>query len=204
MGTRHLICVVLDSEYKVAQYGQWDGYPGGQGIDVLNFLHTRSLMAFKEKVKNTYWLTAEQVNETWEACGKNPEQDWVSMGIFNLHTKLFPNLSRDTGSKILDLILDNEGRLGLWNSLEFAKDSLFCEWCYVIDLDKNTLEIFKGFNNDPLDPSERFYFDGAFETSRSDPETRYYPVRQVQEFDLDNLPSESVFLEILSPPDEDE
>ena len=38
MGTRHLIAVQLDGEYKIAQYGQWDGYPDGKGIDVLHFL----------------------------------------------------------------------------------------------------------------------------------------------------------------------
>ena len=38
MGTRHLTCVVKDGDYKVAQYGQWDGYPSGQGIDILTFL----------------------------------------------------------------------------------------------------------------------------------------------------------------------
>lgn len=27
MGTRHLTAVVIDGDYKVAQYGQWDGYP---------------------------------------------------------------------------------------------------------------------------------------------------------------------------------
>lgn len=29
MGTRHIIAVVADDEYKIAQYGQWDGYPSG-------------------------------------------------------------------------------------------------------------------------------------------------------------------------------
>ena len=27
MGTRNLTVVYLDGQYKVAQYGQWDGYP---------------------------------------------------------------------------------------------------------------------------------------------------------------------------------
>jgi hypothetical protein len=35
MGTRHLIAVQLGGEYRVAQYGQWDGYPDSAGIDVL-------------------------------------------------------------------------------------------------------------------------------------------------------------------------
>lgn len=38
MGTRHLISVVLDGEYKIAQYGQWDGYPSGQGQAIVDFL----------------------------------------------------------------------------------------------------------------------------------------------------------------------
>jgi len=29
MGTRHCIIAVCDGEHKIAQYGQWDGYPTG-------------------------------------------------------------------------------------------------------------------------------------------------------------------------------
>ena len=45
MGTRHLICVVSDGDYKVAQYGQWDGYPSGQGAAILEFLHKEDLVS---------------------------------------------------------------------------------------------------------------------------------------------------------------
>lgn len=31
MGTRNLTAVYLDGEYKIAQYGQWDGYPKDKG-----------------------------------------------------------------------------------------------------------------------------------------------------------------------------
>lgn len=37
MGTRNLTMVMVDGVYKVAQYGQWDGYPSGQGITVFIF-----------------------------------------------------------------------------------------------------------------------------------------------------------------------
>ena len=32
MGTRHMIGVVKDGIPRIAQYGQWDGYPSGQGV----------------------------------------------------------------------------------------------------------------------------------------------------------------------------
>ena len=35
MGTRHLICAISDDEYRIAQYGQWDEYPEGQGAAIL-------------------------------------------------------------------------------------------------------------------------------------------------------------------------
>ena len=40
MGTRHLIIVKSEGKTKVAQYGQWDGYPTGQGKDIAIFLHS--------------------------------------------------------------------------------------------------------------------------------------------------------------------
>ena len=47
MGTRHMIAVVSDDKYRVAQYGQWDGYPSGQGVGVLGFLTNGNLEALK-------------------------------------------------------------------------------------------------------------------------------------------------------------
>jgi hypothetical protein len=41
MGTRHLTMVVSNNETKVAQYGQWDGYPEGQGVTILTFLRSK-------------------------------------------------------------------------------------------------------------------------------------------------------------------
>lgn len=68
-----------------------------------------------------------------------------------------------------------------------------------IDLDKNTYEVYEGFNKKPLDGSERFYFltPIAEETYREDPK-EYYPVKYVTEYSLDNLPDDEEFLEDIS------
>ena len=38
MGTRNVTMVIHKGETKVAQYGQWDGTPDGQGVTILGFL----------------------------------------------------------------------------------------------------------------------------------------------------------------------
>lgn len=56
-------------------------------------------------------------------------------------------------------------------------------------LDKNTFEVYQGFNKAPLDSSERF----ASITS-PDSNEGYYQVKFLESFDLDNLPSEEDFI----------
>ena len=51
----------------------------------------------------------------------------------------YPYFSRDNGAQILDMIYHSEEEVFI--SIDFAADSLFCQWAYVIDLDKNTFEI---------------------------------------------------------------
>lgn len=38
------------------------------------------------------------------------------------------------------------------DSATFLKDSLFCEWAYIINLDTEELEVYEGFNKRPDAP----------------------------------------------------
>ena len=144
MGTRNLTCVWIDGAFKVAQYGQWDGYPGGIGLDILRFLKQTNLDAFKDAVRACHWATKEEVEATWVECGMEKGAEFVSMAISDIHGKKYPEFCRDTAAKILPLILKKP--LALNDKHEFAADGLFCEWAYVIDLDAMTLEVYEGFN----------------------------------------------------------
>lgn len=165
MGTRHLIAVMVGGKYKVAQYGQWDGYPTGQGMTVLAFLRDpANVVALRAKAPLTRWLT--------EADGEVLIADQ-------------PHMSRDTGAEILAAVASSPPGLLLIDKSAFAGDSLFCEWAYVVDLDANRLEIFRGFNKQPLSESERFASAPRGDTGV------YYPVRFVASWPLDAVPDDA-------------
>jgi hypothetical protein len=72
---------------------------------------------------------------------------------------------------------------------DFAADSLFCEWAYVVDLDAQQLEAYKGFQKEKHD---RGRFAGM-EPKRS-PRTKaveYYPIAKFAEWKFDALPADT-------------
>lgn len=200
MGTRNLICVVKDNEYKVAQYSQWDGYPSGQGITILDFLtNEMNRCVFEEKLDNMISFgTEEEIQEQWKECGAD-DSGWANMEISDLHRKLYPENSRDTGANILNIIQNTIKPLKLQNNIDFAANSLYCEWAYVIDLDKNTFEVYQGFNEYPLTKNERFYNMPKIEYKI---DANYYPVKHIVSFDINNLPTEEDFLKTFEEDDE--
>ncbi|WP_437609606.1 hypothetical protein [Erwinia sp. V71] len=200
MGTRHLTCVVKDGEYKVAQYGQWDGYPSGQGVDALDFLRNMGRDKFLTSLAATYQPTEEQIAAWWKEVGHDigSNDGWVSHDISKKYKDKHPSLSRDAGAKILQMIQDASEPVPLNLYLTFAAESLFCEWAYVVDFDKNTFEVYEGFNKQPLAKSERFY------GLTSDDSSGYEPVKLKKAYSLDELPTQEEFLAELEPDEEDD
>ena len=198
MGTRNLTIVHKNGEYKVAQYGQWDGYPGGLGVTLLNFLKNVNMDSFRNAIDNVSFYTKEEIgeiNKTIDEIRKDiPNYSWQ---------KDFPQLSRDTGVDILNLITF-KGVNKVNNSIDFAADSLFCEWAYVIDIDTNKFEVYKGFNHEELNSDERFYFLEDKRDKENIVGKDYHPIKFVKSYDLNNLPDEKIFIAELTPNDEDE
>lgn len=194
MGTRHLICVMSDGEYKVAQYGQWDGYPEGQGLSILKFLTGNYLAAFKKNLQKCSWVSEKDIVKYWEEFSVDiHDVDLVSYEIYDSFYAKYPQLSRDAGADVLKLVALSPNGIKLRNEYNFSRDSLMCEWAYVIDFDKNVFEVYKGFNKTPLDKSERFYSEDLAEYYCNE---IYYPVKLLVSFDLSSLPSENEFLRI--------
>lgn len=195
MGTRNLTMVISNGETKVAQYGQWDGYPEGQGVTALNFLTNTDLNKFKEKLNSVKFINGtkqKEIDKWLKSIGC--ENGWMTGEQANLYHEKYPLLTRDNGADILNLIMESEEEINwVTDSSEFAADSLFCEWAYVIDLDKNTFEVYEGFNIEPLTINDRFYYLTA-ESEKEHRDKQYYPVRMIKSFDLNNLPFEDEFI----------
>lgn len=199
MGTRHLIAVQCDGEYKVAQYGQWDGYPSGQGVDVLAFCRSMDRDAFASKVRKARWISPEELTALWRDAGAK-ENGLIEYDKARAFSARRPELSRDTGADILGIVMNSPDGIQLKNSLSFAAESLFCEFAYVIDLDAGTLEVFRGFNKTPLSADERF----ASVPKPEDGADGYMPVKLMRKYRLDELPTKDKFLADLEPKEEDE
>ena len=71
---------------------------------------------------------------------------------------------------------------------DFIKDSLFCEHAYIINLDENVLEYWRGFQT-TVDKGNR-YGEGFQLTY--DGSSRYYPCKQKLSLPLKKLPKDAV------------
>lgn len=208
MGTRHLCMVIESKKPVIAQYGQWDGYPGGQGIDILRFLKQMDKEKFINQLKKCVFSDEEREKQIEEAVvsitGKN--DGWMTMEESRKFHALYPYLNRDLGAEILTLVYDSpeeETEILLKNNANFAADSLWCEYAYVIDLDKNTFEVYEGFNDKKLNEDERFY-ELQQKLITENKIKDYYPVKTKKIFNLDELPeTEDDFLVFFNEEEED-
>jgi hypothetical protein len=196
MGTRNLTAVMLRGEYRLAQYGQWDGYPSGQGLIALRFCRAHlatpeGRARFAEQLQRVRFVSDEEHARLWTSIGVDTSQIFVSLAKSEEFNQKWPYFSRDHGAKILQMVADATEEALTTNQIDFAGDSLMCEWAYVIDLDQETLEVYQGFNHEPLSETERF---SSFGNPEEIPEEKYAPVRLVATFSLNDLPTAGDFV----------
>lgn len=187
MGTRHLVMVVLNDQMKVAKYGQWDGYPSGCGVSVLDFLH-RMPKDFKKQVRKVRNTSTAFLNKIAMQEFGVLVDDLTNQQNKELLEK-YPYWSREISHGILDVIAENPNdKIYLQNMKTFAGESLSCEWGYVIDLDNNLFEIHEGYNQKALSDTERFYH-------LQNEKKEFKPIRLVKQYSLLELPTKEEFLE---------
>lgn len=115
MSTRGLIGFVHNGEVR-AKYNHYDSYLEKLGQGIADFCNT---------------LSVEDWDSFIEAYDKI---DWGEKEVTD-------SLETYQGADILPVIL--EGRaVTLFDEIEFAKDDIFCEYAYLLNLDSKELEIY--------------------------------------------------------------
>lgn len=173
MGTRNLTMVQYKDRIALAKYGQCDGDLSSLGNDIVKFLNSE--FKKEEFIQNLQNVKNISTDEDLKALG-DKDDDFKEGGKFY-------SLNRDcSGSDAFQLIQSGKMTYAC-NSEEFAYDSLFCEYGYLLNLDNDTLEIYRGFNEVKLPKTARFY--------RKEPdEDGYYGIRLYHTYPLSKLPQD--------------
>ncbi len=69
---------------------------------------------------------------------------------------------------------------------DWPGDSLYCEWGYLVDLDANTFEVYRGFQQVP--------HKGRFSDRETNERSGYVPVKLLASWPLGALPDDDAFL----------
>jgi hypothetical protein len=128
MGTRGLVGYQLDGKL-CALYNHFDSYPDGLGTKVVSCIN--SFLRPMEDSYETLILKAAQ------------SLDWTSdldQIVPPIKAEELPAL---LSGRVLGLVCSNKNvrdyytnPTPLFNEADFLKDPLFCEWAYILDLDK--------------------------------------------------------------------
>lgn len=147
MGTRHLIQVDYTWETKIAQYWQWDWYIQGQWFTILDFLRKKeNIEKLRESLKKVRflddkWKDKDFIQKYNDNC---PDIFWNRRDVRTPEQKNWHNtyISRDLWAEILiNIINSKDNEIILRDNRDFKEDTTFCEYYYIINLDKMTLDI---------------------------------------------------------------
>jgi len=133
MGTRNLTKVVdADGVIRVAQYGQWDGYPSYTGTRILEFIKEHQML---EKIQNSLTKVRFITDEEAESFSKpyTNGDGWMNMEQGTSFSTMYPSLTRDTGCDILRVLVYSNGEIPLVDNSDFENDDLFCEGVYTLN-----------------------------------------------------------------------
>jgi len=137
MGTRGAWGFRKDNIDKIA-YNHYDSYPSGLGETIKHFIVKHSI---EELEKTFYRIILIDGNtppneEQIKQCSK-----FLDLGVSNKTKQDWYCLLREAQGNpeayVNDLVY-------MVDSAAFLKDSLFCEWAYIINLDTKRLEIYEG------------------------------------------------------------
>jgi len=139
LGTRAAYGIRSGHQDKIT-YNHFDGYPSYLGINIMSFIHDTPDKELREIADRI-----EMVQEDSKPSAKQIKQykQYADLNVSSQSLTDWYCLLRETQG---DLTPYKNGLTHIIDSHDFLKDSLFCEWAYIINVDKGELEIYRGFN----------------------------------------------------------
>lgn len=182
MGTRGLMAFAHNGEVK-GMYNHFDSYPSGLGEDLVQFILKQdgNFDEAKELFKNLVAVDEEV-----------PPTEDQKLALLRYYD---PKVSTGRTDEWYSLLRETQGnpeatlKAGFYvDGKEFAKDSLFCEWGYVIDFDREVLEVYRGFQNDPHNEGRFAQPEpGYVSPGYGEGPTNYYTIRLFTEISFSKL-----------------
>lgn len=141
MGTRGAFGVIIGEKEKLA-YNHFDSYPDGKGIEVLRWLRN----VIEDDNLDVVRKLAEEARVVGDETPPTDEDKARLKGSTDLSVA---GQSEDDWYCLLRGIQgDLQAMLEsgyIYDAGDFPLDSLFCEWGYIVDLDRNVFEVYQGF-----------------------------------------------------------
>lgn len=179
MGTRGAYGFYKNGQNKIT-YNHYDSYPQCLGEKMVDFISARPTSDLNEIFNKIELVdedkdpTTEQINNCLQFFNSSKSGSW-----YNVLNEYQGDLS----------IYDTSDLKYMFGGYEtFISDSLMCEFAYVINLDEECLELYKGFNTDkdkenvryravtPVELGKTIYYGCSL--------VRKYPLSVVQQFPL--------------------
>ncbi len=145
MGTRNLIRVIINGETKIAQYGQWDGYPEGQGKTILEFISVKdNVDKLRNSLKRVRFLSSEGEDKSFVDSYNENAPNWSSdpdnrTSEQKAWFKTYQ--SRDIAGDILANVANSDDVVILLTDNSGFEEEGSCEWSYIVNLDTNTFHV---------------------------------------------------------------
>lgn len=139
MSTRGCYGMRINKTDKVT-YNHADSYPTWLGINIMTFIHDTPDPELKKIAKRI-----ELVDEQSKPSRKQikTHKQYANLNVSSHSLTDWYCLLRETQG---DLTHYRNGLTHMIDCHDFLKDSLFCEWAYIINVDTGELEIYRGFN----------------------------------------------------------
>lgn len=181
-----------DGINKISRHA-FDSQPHRLGTWIVRFLEKYNLAELNEIFDKIRVVNADDPIDllTWRKCyphSENPPNSALTMS--DVLSRYQGNLSAVVGQEIFMMVSGGES---------FLKDSRFCQWGYVINLDDNVLEVYKGHQRIPT--SNRYALSraeiAASRVRNEGRQTQYFNCRLIGILPLEGL-SEEDLLEFVS------